>query len=137
MACLEGGKLDKYNGETHKCVRERAREHLREARLGYDKSHMLNHILDCHPGSNAKYIFKINVINTHQAALSRGVEEAILIATADCTLLNSKHEYVQTMLPKVITNYEAKIMWLEEQEGKRKLRMNNQSQEKEKRNIKK
>ena len=63
---------------------------------------MFKHSRESHPEvTNPKDIFAIQLIKSHKTAFLREIHEAILIRNFTGTLLNSKKEYVQCLIPRL------------------------------------
>ena len=103
---------------------ERGLEHADDAAKKKDGSHIHNHLLETHSGEEiAEKPFKMKVIQQHRSALSRQIQEAVLIANSQgVELLNSKTEYNRCIIPRLAVMVgikerdTGKEKWIEENE---------------------
>ena len=95
----------KYIGESWRSAYERGIEHQEDLSNLREKSHMLKHILDDHPGEKIENIkFGMRVKLRFKTALERQVSEAVEIHQAQLKgyqLMKSKSEYSRCSLPKL------------------------------------
>ena len=62
-------------------MRERACEHLRDARRGDPDSHILDHKNESHPDADTQNLFEFKVLATYQSSFARQLGEAVKIMT--------------------------------------------------------
>ena len=93
-------KTGLYVGETSRCLFERSNEHIDGMLNGDDKNFIIKHWALKHSKLETPPEKKFSVIKTHQDALSRVIQEAILIeCDAD---INSKSEWRQNAKPRLV-----------------------------------
>ena len=115
----------KYIGETWRTAYERGNEHKEDVKHVREKSHMLKHIIEEHPGKKIEEVsFGMRVVRKFNSALERQVCEAVGIHQAQrdgYKLLNSKSEYSRCIVPrlKVETNEELLEKLLGEKENEK------------------
>ena len=122
--CLQKGKKVRYVGETARTCFERGLEHADDAAKKKDGSHIHNHLLETHSGEEiSEKPFKMKVIQQHRSALSRQIQEAVIIANSQgVELLNSKTEYNRCIIPRLAVMVgtkerdTGKEKWIEENE---------------------
>ena len=91
-----------YYGETSRSLHERAQEHVRDA-IGFDQgSHMVKHWMNDHPDLRVRPRFKFAVIGVFKDCLSRQVAEAMRLMMTNDSILNSKNEYLQNCIPRIV-----------------------------------
>ena len=94
-----------YVGETWRSGYERAKEHLEDLSRLDEKSHLLKHCIDKHPGEkleNVKFGFRVK--KKFNTALERQVGEAVAILLKKekgTSLINSKSEFSRCTLPRL------------------------------------
>ena len=101
--CLEKGKKVRYLGETARTCYERGLEHQRDGLAEKENSHIHCHRADAHPGEDpGEKLFTMKVLQGHKTALTRQIQEAVLIANSQgVELLNSKNEYNRCIIPRI------------------------------------
>ena len=101
--CLAEGRKVRYLGETARTCYERGIEHQRDAVTEKELSHINGHREDKHPEDHpGEKLFSMRVVRTHRSALTRQIEEAVLIANSQgVELLNSKDEYNRCIIPRL------------------------------------
>ena len=93
-------KTGLYVGETSRCLFERSNEQIDGMLNGDDKNFIIKHWALKHSKLETPPEKKFSVIKTHQDALSRVIQEAILIeCDAD---INSKSEWRQNAKPRLV-----------------------------------
>ena len=95
-----------YIGESSRSLHERSIEHLRDARSFSKKSHIAKHWMLAHPNINIMPTFSFKTIQKHNDCLSRQVGEAMKIYFSKDNLLNSKNEYLQNCISRVVVQEE-------------------------------
>ena len=109
MLCLEqksnvtekkDGVVGVYIGETSRCLFERSSEHLEGLERGDESNFIVKHWAEDHTSSLYPPKMKFEVIQTHQDALSRLLQEAVLIEEEGS--MNSKQEWRQNTKQKLI-----------------------------------
>ena len=106
MDCLENGLDVLYVGETGLSGVERQRQHLDDARLRPDKSHIKKHCDEYHPDLDHKEVrFNFKVIKKIPSPFQRQISEAINIRLRTRKgkeiLLNNKQEFSRCVLPEL------------------------------------
>ena len=100
--CKEKGKVVRYIGESARTCYERGLEHQRDAVAEKENSHIHNHRVEHHPENDTgEKLFGMKVIQCHRSALTRQIQEAVLIANSQEELLNSKLEYNRCIIPRL------------------------------------
>ena len=94
------GKLSQYLGESARTGFERGQEHLRDYLARKEDSHMFKHWQEDHPNDEMPP-FSMKILRCHTSALTRQVQEAVLIEMNGENLLNSKGEYNRCQLPRL------------------------------------
>ena len=80
-----------YEGETHRKISVRGREHVRGLRNKCDTNPLQKHISNHHPDGGCT--FKLKVTGQFMDALSRQADEGLRIQQKAKTILNSKSEF--------------------------------------------
>ena len=80
-----------YEGETHRKISVRGREHVRGLRNKCDTNPLQKHISNNHPEGGCT--FKLKVTGRFMDALSRQADEGLRIQQKAKTILNSKSEF--------------------------------------------
>jgi hypothetical protein len=96
-----------YVGEMSRSLHERALEHQRDARDFSQKSHMVKHWMNYHQEEDSKPPFSLRIVKRYKDCLSRQRGEALMIFYLRDQLLNSKSEYVQNCISRIMVNEEA------------------------------
>ena len=91
-----------YIGESSRSLHERSLEHLRDARKFSKKSHIAKHWMLAHPTINIMPTFSFKTTQKHNDCLSRQVGEAMKIYFSKDHLLNSKNEYLQNCISRLV-----------------------------------
>ena len=104
---MKAGRTGVYLGETSRTIHERAVEHLRDATSFSQKSHQVKHWMNSHPEEDAQPAFRIKTVQRYRDCLSRQIGEALKIYYSKDQLLNSKNEYVQNCISRVVANEES------------------------------
>ena len=117
-----------YIGETSRSIHERSKEHHKDAEDFSEKSHQVKHWMNSHPEEGTQPQFRIRIIRRYRDCLSRQVGEALRIFFSKDELLNSKSEYVQNNISRVVVNEEN---W----ERKERERREEEEEEKEKKRL--
>ena len=102
--CLERGEKVRYIGETARSCYERGLEHQRDARGEKEESHVHSHWIERHQGEGetSDQLFRMRIVQGHRAALTRQIQEAVMIANHQGgELLNSKQEYNRCIIPRL------------------------------------
>jgi hypothetical protein len=100
--CREGV----YIGETSRSLHERSLEHQRDGKSFSKKSHIAKHWMLAHPTINEMPTFNFKTIQMHKDCMSRQVGEAMRIYFSKDRLLNSKNEYLQICITRVVVQEE-------------------------------
>ena len=101
------GRKGVYLGETSRSIHERSKEHQKDASDFSIKSHQVKHWMNTHPEENIQPPFRIKMIKRYRDCLSRQIGEALRIYYSKDQLLNSKNEYVQNCISRVVANEES------------------------------
>ena len=101
------GRKGVYIGETSRSIHERSKEHQKDASDFSIKSHQVKHWMNTHPEENIQPPFRIRMIKRYRDCLSRQIGEALRIYYSKDQLLNSKNEYVQNCISRVVANEES------------------------------
>ena len=101
------GRKGVYIGETSRSIHERSKEHQKDASDFSVKSHQVKHWMNTHPEENIQPPFRIRMIKRYRDCLSRQIGEALRIYYSKDQLLNSKNEYVQNCISRVVANEES------------------------------
>ena len=96
-----------YIGEMSRSIHERSKEHQKDALDVSVKSHQAKHWMNTHPEENTQPSFRIRTIKRYRDCLSRQIGEALRIYYSKDQLLNSKNEYVQNCISRVVANEES------------------------------
>ena len=102
----EKAKIPTYIGESSRSAYERGFEHLEKLTSLNSKSQMLRHVVDKHEKENVENVqWGMTVLKYMKSAFERQIEEAVTIErkAKEGEILNSKCEYNQTTLPRLIT----------------------------------
>ena len=119
-------KIFKYIGESNRSAYERGFEHLQALGNMEKGSHMLRHILEKHENQDFSEVkWHMNILEYTRSAFERQIKEAVKIQQdrGGQNILNSKSEWNQCALPRLVTrigNQEMKS-WEEEIAKERKL----------------
>ena len=127
---MKAGRSGVYIGETSRTIHERALEHLKDASSFSQKSHQVKHWMNSHQEENIQPAFRIRTVQKYRDCLSRQIGEALRIYYSKDQLLNSKNEYVQNCISRVVANEES---W----EKKERERREEEEDEKEKLKLEK
>ena len=103
---LKNMKVPRYVGESSRSAYERGFEHLNNLTSLSNKSHMLRHIVEEHPGEKFEDVkWGMFILKYLRTAFERQIEEAVHIQQGvdEGVLLNSKAEYIQSSLPRLVT----------------------------------
>ena len=95
-----------YVGESSRSAYERGNEHLDKLASLNSSSHMLRHMVDMHKGENFEQVkWGMFIVKFLRSAFERQIEEAVRIEkVADSgNILNSKSEYNNCTLPRLVT----------------------------------
>ena len=105
--CKEGGVLAEYWGETARTAFERGEEHLEGMRNQDESNGLWKHSQIHHGGKLRREELEMKVVETHRSPLSRQIHEGVEIETNSAEIvMNSKAEWNQSRLPKIILNQE-------------------------------
>ena len=131
----KAGRSGVYIGETSRTIHERALEHLKDATSFSQKSHQVKHWMNSHQDEDAQPAFRIKTVHRYRDCLSRQIGEALRIYYSKDQLLNSKNEYVQNCISRVVANEESwerreRERKEEEEEEKEKLQLEKFREEK-------
>ena len=99
-------KIPTYVGESSRSAYERGYEHLDKLASLNSSSHMLRHMVDVHRGENFEQVkWGMFIVKFLRSAFERQIEEAVRIEkVADSgNILNSKSEYNNCTLPRLVT----------------------------------
>ena len=99
-------KIPSYVGESSRSAYERGFEHLEKLTSLNSKSQLLRHIVDKHENEEIEKVqWGMKVIKYMRSAFERQIEEAVTIErkAKEGDILNSKCEYNQTTLPRLVT----------------------------------
>ena len=99
-------KVPKYIGESGRSAYERGLEHLNNLARLSSTSHMLRHMVEAHPNEQFEDVkWGMFILKYLRTAFERQIEEAVHIQQniEDGVLLNSKAEYNQSSLPRLVT----------------------------------
>ena len=134
----KAGRSGVYFGETSRTIHERALEHLKDATSFSQKSHQVKHWMNSHQDEDAQPAFRIKTVRRYRDCLSRQIGEALRIYYSKDQLLNSKSEYVQNCISRVVANEESwerreRERKEEEEEEKEKLQLEKFREEKSRR----
>ena len=102
----ECANIPTYIGESSRSAYERGFEHLEKLTSLNSKSQMLRHVVDKHENENVEKVqWGMRIIKYMKSAFERQIEEAVTIErkAKEGEILNSKCEYNQTTLPRLIT----------------------------------
>ena len=96
--CKQRGDHSTYIGESSRSLYERQKEHVGDFRTGGEKSHMYQHLQECHMDSWAQLNlqedgwrqFKVETIKAHRSAFIRQLHEAVTIMIEPGRILNSE-----------------------------------------------
>ena len=122
----ECANIPTYIGESSRSAYERGFEHLEKLTSLNSKSQMLRHVVDKHENENVEKVqWGMRIIKYMKSAFERQIEEAVTIErkAKEGEILNSKCEYNQTTLPRLITRIgdrEAEIKEFEKEIRKEK-----------------
>ena len=99
-------RIHKYIGESSRSAYERGYEHLDKLASLNSQSHMLRHMVMRHEGEEFEKVkWGMNVLSFKRTPFERQLEEAVLITreSDNHEILNSKSEYNQCTLPRLVT----------------------------------
>ena len=99
-------KTPKYIGETSRSGYERGYEHLNNLASLNSQSHMLRHMVMSHEDEDFGEVqWGMTIISFKRSAFERQLDEAVTIAreASKGEILNSKSEYNQCVLPRLVT----------------------------------
>ena len=100
LDCQEAGLNRVYEGESARCLRERAEEHLRDVRAKKTTSGLYRHTRDEHAGICPTFRFQVRKI--FEDPLTRQVEEGVRIeGVPDDHLMNTKQEWAPPVLARI------------------------------------
>ena len=98
-------EVPRYVGESGRSAYERGFEHLDKLASLHSNSHMLRHLVDAHEGKDFKDVsWGMFIIKFMRTAFERQIEEAVTIQhrSKEKDLLNSRAEYNQSALPRLV-----------------------------------
>ena len=119
-------RIPRYIGESSRSAFERGHEHLEKLANLNSNSHMLRHMLDKHEGVDFKDVqWGMFIVEYKRSAFERQIQEAVTIEkeSKKCEILNSKAEWNQYALPRLVTRMgdrETEVRGLEEELRKEK-----------------
>ena len=103
---LKNMKVPRYVGESSRSAYERGFEHLDKLTTMNSKSQMLRHLVDMHEGQEFEEVkWGMFILKYLRTAFERQIEEAVHIQQGAETgnILNSKSEYNQSSIPRLVT----------------------------------
>ena len=71
------------------------------------KSHQVKHWMNAHPEEGTQPPFRVRIVRKYRDCLSRQIGEALKIYYSKDQLLNSKNEYLQNCISRVVANEES------------------------------
>ena len=75
---------------------------MRDARKQAEDSHILQHLIEAHPGANSQELFEFKVLSSHKTSFGRQLGEAVAIMTyRGGTLLNRKEMFNRCLIPSI------------------------------------
>ena len=100
----KAGRNGVYYGESSRSLHERIQEHIRDADNFDPGSHMVKHWMTSHAELKQRPTFRFKIIKRFRDCLSRQVAEAIKILTTKDSILNSKNEYLNNCIPRIVVD---------------------------------
>ena len=93
-----------YYGQSSRSLHERIQEHIRDADNFDPGSHIIKHWMINHAELKHRPTFRLKIFKKFKDCLSRQVAEAIKILTTKDSVLNSKNEYLNNCLPRIVVD---------------------------------
>ena len=95
-----------YIGESSRSLHERALEHVRDAKSFSVKSHIVKHWMNSHPTLPNPPEMEFSISARFKDCISRQIGEALKINFSKDALLNSKGEYLNNTVSRLIIQEE-------------------------------